>query len=303
MIKFLLSALMSSLLPLAAQASDSSNSSAKTGMYVVGQTHQASQPSQFNQASQPSQLNQASQSSQACSEVIMTAHPDYPPYHWREGNHIVGASIELTSKILSELGVEYQTPYMGPWKRVLNIAKQGRLDLVVALKQTFEREKFLRFTTSPIFQNPFSVFVMKGQQFEFREWQDLVGRVGTKNAGDRYGNLFDQFARQYLTLEESYSTDSNFEKLKRQRVDYFIHGRYVGQAHLALRQDGALFTVLNKNLNEGFIHSGFAKNSPCAYLLPAISEKYAELLASGEAERILQKNVERWSQWQNAQRQ
>ena len=33
-----------------------------------------------------------------------------------------------------------------------------------------------------------------------------------------------------VTLEESYSTDNDFEKLKRQLVEYCIHELYVGQA-------------------------------------------------------------------------
>ncbi len=236
-----------------------------------------------------------------CLQVVMSAHPDYPPYHWREGRHIVGASIELTSKILVDLGIPYSTPYIGPWKRVLNVAKQGKLDMVLALKKTKERQEYLDFTSAPAFRNPFAIFVLRDRKFTYRHWQDLVGRKGGKNAGDRYGNAFDLYAKQHLTLDESYSAERNFQKLIYGRIDYFIHGRYVGLAHLAADDPGHRIEVLDTNINEGFIHSAFTKNSPCRYLLPEISQRYTELLANGEAEKILQKNVERWSKWTNAQ--
>ena len=30
-----------------------------------------------------------------CTKLVFSANPDYPPYHWAEGERIVGASVAL----------------------------------------------------------------------------------------------------------------------------------------------------------------------------------------------------------------
>ena len=57
-----------------------------------------------------------------CTRVVFSANPDYPPYHWAEGDRIVGASVALTGRILDELGVQWEAKFVGPWPRVLKSA-------------------------------------------------------------------------------------------------------------------------------------------------------------------------------------
>ncbi|WP_135080745.1 transporter substrate-binding domain-containing protein [Terasakiella sp. SH-1] len=232
-----------------------------------------------------------------CTKVVVTAHPEYPPYHWHEDGKIVGASVALTEKIFKELGVEVEARYEGPWKRVLANAQANHVDMVLALKKTEERSKFLNYTTSPIFPNPFAVFVKVTRPFDYTQWKDLLPKRGGKNAGDRYGEPFDSFARKYLELEDGFSTASNVKKLINGRIDYFIHGRYVGLAHFATIKEGDQVVALAQNINEGVIHSGFTKGSPCNMFLPYVSRRYQEMIASGEAVALLQQYVKRWSQF------
>ena len=245
-------------------------------------------------------FSEQSDARESCQPLIITAHPEYPPYHWRDGALITGASVELTGKILDEMGISWVSAYRGPWKRTLNAVRRGDVDMVVALKKTEEREMYMEYTSEPIFQNPFAVFVHQSSVFEYNQWSDLIGKYGGKNAGDRYGQAFDQFVKNKLTVEAAYSTDSNFQKLKKGRIDYFIHGRYVGLAHLSQRDDGHEFLVSDKNLNDGFIHSAFSKKSACLHLLPEISLRYQQMLISGEAEKILRDNIKKWAETESA---
>ena len=43
-----------------------------------------------------------------CDRVVFSAYPDYPPYHWQDGEQIVGASVALTGKILDAMGVRWE---------------------------------------------------------------------------------------------------------------------------------------------------------------------------------------------------
>ena len=99
-----------------------------------------------------------------CTRVVFSANPDYAPYHWAEGERIVGASVALTGRILDELGVAWEARHVGPWPRVLKSAEHGQIDLIVGLKPTPEREVYLQFTRSPAFPNPMAVFAAKSSR-------------------------------------------------------------------------------------------------------------------------------------------
>ena len=231
-----------------------------------------------------------------CTEVVATAHPDYPPYHWYDGKQMRGASIDINRKIFAELGVPFTVTYAGPWKRVLHAAELGQVDFVMALKKTQARQVFLNFTENPIFPNPFAVFVNRNHHFAFEEWQDLQDRRGGKNAGDRYGEAFDQFLADNLTVEEAATPEINFKKLLAGRIEYFIHSRFSGAAYLqAYPEDGSI-VILDKNINDGQIHSGFSRQSSCSQLLPYINKRYKELMEDGSALQFLEDNLLLWQQ-------
>lgn len=234
-----------------------------------------------------------------CKEVIATTHPEYPPYHWQDGEQIIGASVDLNAKIFAELGIPFKVKYMGPWKRVLNNAQLGKVDMVLGLKRTDERESYLSFTDHPVFPNPFTIFTLKEKQFKFATWKDLKTHRGGKNAGDRYGDPFDTFAKEHLSIEDANSTQSNLRKLQAGRIEYVIHGRYVGRAHFTDLPGGNQVVASDLNINEGFIHSAFTKDSPCTIFLPYISRRYREMLENGEAEQLLEQNQKRWHNFIN----
>ncbi|GAA0778583.1 transporter substrate-binding domain-containing protein [Roseibium denhamense] len=237
-------------------------------------------------------------SQNTCSKVIASAHPDYPPYHWQEGDKIVGASVDLNEMIFEELGVQFTAVFAGPWKRVLKSAEYNEIDFVMSLKRTSERETYLEFTTTPAFENPFAIFTLENRTFPFETWSDLSAKRGSKNAGDRYGEPLDSFVLQILALSDDFTLSDNVNRLVLGRVDYIIHGRYVGLAQfgaLSRSMAGKLEIVpLDKNIMEGYVHSAFTLGSNCRHLLPQVSRKYLEYLADGTADALLRQNIERW---------
>lgn len=231
---------------------------------------------------------------EACQQVIATAHPDYPPYHWHENGKIVGASVDLHKQVFSEVGVELITRYGGPWKRVLRQAELGQVDMVMGLKKTQERESFLAFTTAPVFPNPFTIFMTRKKPLAFNSWHDLRGLQGGKNAGDRYGHQFDSFAEAHLALETANNPKQNFKKLLAGRIDYYVHSRFSGLAFLTTFSGKSQIKPAQYDINRGFIHSGFSKSSACKQHIPYLSMRYQELLDDGTAEKLLRVNLLRW---------
>lgn len=229
-----------------------------------------------------------------CKKVIASAHPNYPPYHWQEGNEIVGASVDLNRLVFQEIGVEFAAVYSGPWKRVLATAEGNMIDFVMSLKRTSERETFLKFTDYPAFPNPFTAFTLAENSFDLERWSDLKAYKGSKNAGDRYGQPLDSYVLEVLKLPDNDSLEDNVNRLMLGRLDYIIHGRYVGLAQFGSIEGGDKIVPLEKDIIGGFIHSGFSLGSTCAVHLDYLNRRYLELFGDGTAERLLEQNIERW---------
>ncbi len=233
-----------------------------------------------------------------CNRVVFSANPDYPPYHWAEGDRIVGASVALTGRILDELGVAWEARHVGPWPRVLKSAEHGQIDLIVSLKPTPEREAYLVFTRAPAFPNPMAVFTARARPVKFDSPQDLVGKRGGRTAGDRFGEVFDRLAEQSLTLEDADSLGVNFLKLAAGRIDYVVTGLYTGRAQLLRMGLSDRIVPLPRPVNEGEIHHGFSRLSPCAALVDAVSAKLAAARRDGLESRLLEEAL---LQWQRSQ--
>lgn len=234
----------------------------------------------------------------ACTRVVFSANPDYPPYHWVVGDRLVGASVVLTGRILDELGVPWEARHVGPWPRVLKSAEHGQIDLVLSLKPTPEREAYLLFTSAPSFANPMALFVDKARPLRFDAPGDLVGRRGGRTAGDRFGEAFDRLAEQSLTLEDADSLAVNFQKLAAGRIDYVVTGLYTGRAQLVPLGLSGRIVPLPRLVNEGFVHHGFSRRSPCAALVEAVNARLLAARREGLDKRLLEDALQQWQRSQ-----
>lgn len=229
-----------------------------------------------------------------CTKVVFSAHPEYPPFHWRNDDAIVGASVDVTKRIFAEMGIPAEARFVGPWPRVLKAAEHGEIDLIVALKDTPERRQFLDFTSSPFFDNPMAVFVPANARWEYKGWEHLIDRKGGVNSGDKYGSGFDQFLAERLSVEASDTLQSNFSKLLAGRIDYFITGLFTGRTYLATAGLEDSIRPSPVPVTAGYIHHGFSKTSPCRSLAERVSRRLADLHEDGTTAAAVEASIQAW---------
>lgn len=230
-----------------------------------------------------------------CREIVYAANPSYPPYHWKVNEGVyAGASIELLALVVPP-GVTLK-PLVLPWKRALEWARQGKVDLLLSLRITPERSEYLKFTTHQAFPNPIVVFVRTDRMFVFNSWADLKGKRGGISLGDTFGNGFDEYLRRELTFEEAPTMENNFVKLDTGRIDYFVTSQYVGKAYAAQNPQRSDITFLAPPISEMGIHFGFSRASPCAALSEQVSRRLRELDRQGVPEQLLKKYLARIQQ-------
>lgn len=84
-----------------------------------------------------------------------------------------------------------------PWRRVLDNAKHGEIDIICGLYRTSARAEYLDFSI-PLLRDEIRVFTTG--ELPINSYEDLVGLRGTAVLGSSYGEEFDAFAAKHLRL-------------------------------------------------------------------------------------------------------
>jgi len=222
--------------------------------------------------------------------LVYSTNPQYPPFDWAVGDSVfAGASIDLLELVLPP---EVKTKALVvPWKRAMEMAKAGQVDLLLSLRITPERSEYLEFTTHRAFPNPIVVFARADLGLKFTSWAALKGHPGGVSLGDTFGGGFDEYWPKELEVETADSMVENFRKLVAGRIDWFVTGKSLGQAYLASHRLPVALEILDPPISTGDIHFGFSRTSPWLSLVPEVSRRLAELDAAGVPEQLLQKHI------------
>ncbi len=221
--------------------------------------------------------------------VIVSGHPAYPPVSWEEsGGRLVGAAVEMTQIIFSELGVSVMVKNSGPWDQVQEKARTGIIDVICAAYMNSERKQYMQYTVA-FLRDPVVAFVLKGREFPFACWGDLEGKKGTTNVGESYGETFDRFSKARLSMNRAPTTRENFRLLLNGKYDYFIFGMYPGLAESSTTGYDKFIAPLPNCVVSPNFHMTFSKRSSFTPLLPHVNRIIDRLTEDGTIERLVKK--------------
>lgn len=238
-----------------------------------------------------------------CERLVATGNPEYPPYLWRDPQnpqHLIGANADLLKHLAKELGVAVEILYTGPWSRAQEEARTGRVDLLAGAFLTLPRLEAMDYVHPAFYFTPNVVWVHRGAEFPYAGWEDLRGRTGDTLVNNSFGQQFDSFAKDNLTLEGVSSLTQAFQKLLLGRTDYVLYERYPGQAlaeTLGMQDD---LLVLDPPISSEGLYLTLSHNSACnePWLRGMLAQKMTEAVAAGLPEIWLQRNLQRWKEQQ-----
>lgn len=224
-----------------------------------------------------------------CTKLVVSSDSDYAPLHWYDGKQLTGASIEIARRVLTALDIPFEVRYVGPFHRVLKEAASGDVAMVASLKNTPERQKFLSFTSVPLFSNPISVFVATDRRFAYAGWQDLIGKRGAITQGNQFGGAFDNFLRDHLTIQSAQKVYMNFARLDSGQIDYLITGYYNGMISLNQSGQADRFEALQPYVSETDNFLALSNASPCVKHLARINAQLELMQKRGELRAVLER--------------
>lgn len=234
-----------------------------------------------------------------CERLVATGNPEYPPYLWRDPQNpklLVGANADLLHRIGEEIGVKIDVLYTGPWSRAQDEVRTGRVDLIAGAFLTLPRLEMMDYIHPAFLDTPSVVWVKHGRAFSFQGRDDLKGRTGGTLVNNSFGQDFDHFARDNLTLEEVPSVTQAFQKLLLERTEFVLYEHYPGVAlaeTLGITND---LEVLEPPIASEGLYLTLSYNSACndPWLRGQLAKKMTELVAAGVPQALLQRNLERW---------
>lgn len=144
------------------------------------------------------------------------------PYAYLENGNVVGSDIDVIRAIEKRLNLNIIIDVV-PWKRALYMIETGISDGGFSLFNTEERKEWAYFTNYPIHISKFNIFTRKGDEFEYNNIYDLIGKKIGINSGFAISEKFDKF-KDIGTLKviESEDADTNLKLLKNGRIDCYI---------------------------------------------------------------------------------
>lgn len=238
-----------------------------------------------------------------CKRLVATGNPEYPPYLWRDPQNpqrLIGANADLLKRLGSELGLEIDVVYGGPWSRAQEEVKTGRIDLIAGSFRTALREETMDFISPPFLNTPSVVWVRHDAPFSYSGWDDLKGRSGGTLVNNSYGQQFDDYASANLNLEAVPSAAQAFRKLLFKRNDYLIYELYPGLALARTLGITKQVQALAPAVSSEGLYLTFSHHSPCNQppLRALLAQKLTDLVSSSVPRQLLEQNLKRWESQQ-----
>ncbi|WDP89624.1 MAG: amino acid ABC transporter substrate-binding protein [Desulfobacter sp.] len=212
----------------------------------------------------------------------------WPPYTIGEyGEPSGGIAVDLTREIFRRIGLVPRLE-LYPWQRVLKMAETGKVDGIMLLMRTKEREAFLVYTDK-LFTNMDRVFSnRKSHSTPVRTLEDLsdfrLGYVLGYVYGDKVDNLLAKLAEKAFA---AYTSEENLRYLVDGRVDFIIESRNVVQGILSLHPEWAgRIHEMDIEMETYDYYMGISRKSKYASRIKDLNSAIAQMKSDGTMDRL-----------------
>ena len=213
-----------------------------------------------------------------CAQQSITLYGDsaYPPYSYEENGQAKGVYVEILKCVFEEIP-EYQLNIeLVPWKRGLNLIKNGDGLALFPPYYSSEREGWMLFS-EPIIKEEIVVFGTSENLAGRSNWpSDFFKTSFGINRGFNHealgGKEFSEASSkgQIIVLEAN-SNEQNFKKLEAGRIDFYINDKRINIEKFPTIKKGDVI-----NINNGYL--GFSNNIEKFPFLKELMLKFNEAL-------------------------
>ncbi|MFZ6759006.1 substrate-binding periplasmic protein [Undibacterium sp. Ji50W] len=245
----------------------------------------------------------AAHANESCKGLLATGNPEYPPYLWRDPedeNRLIGANAEWMQLLSKEIGVPIDVKYVGPWGRVQEEAKLGRVDLLAGAFFTQPRLEYMDYFYPAFRETRTVIWTRSNFNLPYKKWADLAGKQGVTVINNSFGEEFDRYAKESLKISMVPSLEQALKMLSLSRADYLIYEEDPGLAYVAKLNITGLKTVSPPITNEN-LYLTLSHKSPCN--TPEMRGRIAKAVYKLDKQNVMNKlivsNIQLWRKQQS----
>ncbi len=235
----------------------------------------------------------------SCTRLVVTGNAEYPPILWRDMGKVgklTGVAIELLELALKDTGITVKTHDSGGWARAQQDVRRGDVDMLAGAFITKERQAYMDYIQPQFTDVPSVVWVAKGKEFDYQQWQDLKGKRGGTLVNNSFGQAFDQYAKQNLEIRNSPSAERSFTMLLAGRFDYALYELYQGLTILESSGLKSNVTYLPTPVSVEGLYFTLSKKSDCntQELRDLLNQRVSQLTESKVFDTMFEKHMAIW---------
>jgi len=245
----------------------------------------------------------AAHANDTCKSLLATGNPEYPPYLWRDPedeNRLIGANAEWMQLLSKEISVPIDVKYVGPWGRVQEEAKLGRVDLLAGAFFTLPRLEYMDYFYPAFRETRTVIWTRSNFNMPYKKWADLAGKQGVTVINNSFGEEFDRYAKESLKISMVPSLEQALKMLSLSRADYLIYEEDPGLAYVAKLNITGLKTVSPPITNEN-LYLTLSHKSPCN--TPKMRGRIAKAVYKLDKQNVMNKliasNIQLWRKQQS----
>ena len=159
--------------------------------------------------------------SQLYAQEKMTIYTeDFPPYNYKVGAKIEGASTEMVKKLFETAVYQYELKSY-PWARTYKLAQSEKNSFIYSISRRKNRENLFKWVTILTPSN-YSVYALKGSNFNFKSLEDLKKfKIGTTIDDARESYLLSKGFTKNNFYRSAGNTANiqNYKMLTKNRID------------------------------------------------------------------------------------
>lgn len=233
-----------------------------------------------------------------CQRLVASGNPQYPPYLWRnpaDPDALVGANQELMQWVSREVGIPIEVRFVGPWSRVQEEARAGRIDLIAGAFFTLPRTEYMDYVYPHFRETRSVVLVHEDREFRYAKWRDLEGKQGLTVVNNSFGEEFDRFMRDRLKMTRVASLEQALRMLDIGRGDYLLYEDSPAQAYISSLNLRNLKELAPPVAQER-LYLTLSHLSACntAQLRGALSRALYKLQREGRMKEFVERSVQVW---------
>ena len=225
-----------------------------------------------------------------CQKLTVSGSNQWRPiaYSNEDKTQALGIAYDVTQELAKALNLPVILDVKMPWARAMKMLDDGEIDMMAGVYWTQQRKDKYLFTL-PVTNDTLNIFVKRGNEFNYQEFEDLAGKRLDLIRGTSLGNEFDNYIVDHLEISEVNTFKQQMARLNIGRSDIVVVDPFTAASVLKELKLKSEIVMLATPIAVNPVHLIFSKKSPCITHLNMMNRIIKKLQKSGRLKAIRDK--------------